>query len=329
MNRQTIRQLNSLAALCTASSRGYAVAGENVRNRGLKVILQAYARERAAMAQRLDAEITRLGGKPGSHRSVLAALHRGWINLKATMVIGADTSQSIVLDEVARGERTANKRFQAALDVAVPDETRQIIEECSQRVQDAYESINQLRGVGGEQLVLRLVDGPDEAARAVAELQAAGFSTDQIEIQSADELMGQSGPVEQRGIVRETVATTALLVGGAGTLLGVVMAVLSLTTQNFDASTRSIALLTAIAWPVIGALVGILFGAIVGGMLGEGIREQDSVLTADLVAHGDSLVTVECEPERASQASDIMYRVNVVARSSRSSEITPAPAASG
>ncbi len=327
MDRQTISLLNNLAALSTASSRGYAVAGENVRNRGLKVILQAYARERAAMAKRLDAEITRLGGKPGRHRSILAALHRGWINLKATMTIGADTSQSIILDEVARGEHTANKRFQAALKAEAPEGTRQLIAECSQRVQSAHESINQLRGVGVEQLVLRLVDGPDEAARAVAELQAAGFSADQIEIQSADELMGQSGPVEQRGIVRETVATTALLVGIGGALLGVVMAVLSLTTQTFDASTQSIALMTAIGWPIIGALVGVLFGAIVGGTLGKGISEEDAFLTADSVAHGDSLVTVECQPERAGLASEIMYRVNVAARSSRPTEALPAPTA--
>ena len=317
MNRQTNTLLSKLAALCTVSAQGYAVAAESVRNRGLKIILHAYAVERAAFAEQLRDEIVRLGGKPRRHRNPLAALHRGWINLKATMAIGAEDSESIILDEVARGERTANKRFQAALDVDLPDPTRQLVTQCAQRVQAVQQHIDQLRGADGQQLVVRLVDDPAAVARAVADLQVAGFSLDQIQMQPAGQLIDKSQQLVQHGTVRETVATTALLVGIGGALLGVVMAILSLTTQQFDASTQSIALATAIAWPVVGALVGILFGVIVGGLLGQGISEQDSVLTANSIQHGNSLVTVQCTPDRARLASDIMYSVNLAARARR------------
>jgi len=328
MDRQTITMLSKLAALCTVSSQGYAVAAESVRNRGLKVILHTYASERASFAEQLRDEIVRLGGKPGRHRNPLAGLHRGWINLKATMSIGAENSQNIVLDEVARGERTADKRFQAALQAEMPEETRQLVEKCAHRVQAVQQHIDQLRGIDGQQLVVRLMDNPADISRAVTELTAAGFSRDQIETQPAAQLINQSGPLVQHGTVRETLATTALLVGIAGALLGVVMAILSVVTQEFDASTQSIALATAIAWPLVGAGVGVLFGAIVGSLLGQGISEQDSVLLADCVEHGDSLVTVRCETRRADLAASIMYSVNLASRSSRPLETAmPAPSA--
>jgi len=326
MNRQTIRQLSKLAALCTASTLGYTVAAESVRNRGLKIILHSYAVERASFAAQLGDEIERLDGQASRQRNPLAALHRGWINLKATMAIGAENSQSIVLDEVARGERRAGKGFQAALQAELPIETHQLVEQFAQRVQVVQQHIDQLRGASGEQQVVRLADDPGDVAQAIAELKAAGFAADQIDVRSAATLIDQSQRVAPHSTVRETVAATALLAGIGGALLGVVMAILSLATQEFPPGSQSIAVATAIGWPLIGALVGVLFGAIVGGMLGQGISEQDSFFMADSVAHGNSLVTVTCDPDRARQASDILYRVNVAARSSRPAESLPARA---
>ncbi|MEZ4770316.1 MAG: PA2169 family four-helix-bundle protein [Caldilineales bacterium] len=276
MNHQTINLLSRLAALCTVSAQGYSVAAESQRNRGLKMILHSYAIERASLSDELNEEIERLGGTSRRHRNPLAALHRGWINLKATMAIGAETSQSIVLDEVARGERTANKRFQAALQAEMPEETRRLVEHCAQRVQSAAQHIDQLRGATDQQLVVRLVDDRADMERATAELMAAGFSTDQIGAIPADDLIDKSGRTIRHTIVRETVATTALLVGLAGLLLGVLMAILSLTTQTFGPEAQSIKVATAVGWPLIGLFVGVLFGAIIGGMLGQGVSEQDS-----------------------------------------------------
>lgn len=328
MDTRTLHLLSKLAALSAASSHGYAVAAESVRNRGLKIILQSYARQRSALTDQLVAEIARLGGKPGRHRNPLAALHRGWINLKATMSIGAENAQSLVLDEVARGERVANKRFQAALSAATPADTHRLLEQCARDVQAAQQHIDDLRGAQDDQLVVRLVDTPGDLARALAELKAAGFRDDQIDTMPAGNYLG-GGAQTRHGTMRETVAATALLVGAGGALLGVVMAALSLVTQDFDASQRSIALTTAVAWPVIGGFIGALFGVIVGGMLGQGISEQDSFLTADSVEHGDTLVMVHCQPARARQASEIMYRVNVAARSERAPEILAMPASAG
>lgn len=327
MNTQTTTLLSKLAALSTASSRGYAVAAENVRNRGLKIIFQHYARQRAVLAAQLGDEIVRLGGKPGRHRNPLAGLHRGWINLKTTMAIGDENGQAIVLNEVARGERIAGQRFQAALAAPASDETRRLLEGAARAVEEAQQFIDQLRGVQGDQVAVRLVDNPEDLVQAQAELKAAGFSVDQITTQPAGDYLSTRGPSIPRATLRETIATTALLVGGGGALLGVAIAVLSLLTQQFGASDRSIAATTAIAWPLIGGFLGLFFGALVGAMLGQGISEQDRLLTADSIEHGDTLMLVRCQPARARQASEIMYQVNVAARSGRPPEVDPMPAA--
>jgi uncharacterized protein (TIGR02284 family) len=326
MNAQTIDLLNRLAALSTVSAAGYSVAAESARNRGLKIILYAFAREREDMARELGREIQRLGGKPRRRPNLLAGLHRGWINLKATMTIGAENAQSMILDEVARGERIADSRFKSALSVQMPEETRQLVAGLGERVEAAREQIGALRGEQGEQLVVRLVDHPADVERAIQELKGAGFQADKIATRSAGDFISERLPGARHGTVRETVATTALLVGAGGALLGVVMAILSLATQQFDASARVVALLTAIGWPVLGAGVGMLFGAIIGGTLGQGSTEEDLALTADSIEHGDTLVTVRTEPARARTASEIMYRVNVAARSGHTPEPARIPA---
>ena len=58
-NRESIKALSCLYNIIEADERGYAVAGANVNNRGLKVLFKTFARQRADLNQELKGELKR------------------------------------------------------------------------------------------------------------------------------------------------------------------------------------------------------------------------------------------------------------------------------
>ena len=145
-NEEVIRTLNSLIETCRDGQEGFKTAAEGVRSAELKELFHAYSRQRGAFVGELQDEVRRMGGEPEDSGSVSAALHRGWMGLKAALTGGDDNA---VVSECERGEDAALAEYRAALGADMPANVRALVEREFAEVKEAHQRIRTLdRGAG-------------------------------------------------------------------------------------------------------------------------------------------------------------------------------------
>jgi uncharacterized protein (TIGR02284 family) len=311
-DKKTIRTLNQLYRICDAGEKGFSVVAENVSNRGLKLFLKTYAQERFQFKSELSDEIERLGGQLKKRGSIRGIIHRGRIDILATLTIGPENIEKYVLGEALRGESAAVKTYEKALRQNLPDETRAVVQRQGERVRAVHQEVEYLSGHEGRRLVVRLFDSEESGQAAIQALQNAGFAQDTIEqIHLGDILQVYTG---RDNPVLETVASGA--VGGAiwGGIIGIVaglgVLMVSGTAPFLETHGPTTGALVALA----GIIVGALFGAILGLFIGLGISEEDAYLYEDSLQHGVVLLKVQTDDEQATHAAQIMHQINASAR---------------
>lgn len=110
-NSEDIIVINRLVEATIDSADGYATAAEDVENPELKSVFLRRSRERRAAFASLQSQVKALGGEPQSEGSLLASMHRVFINLR-TAVRSGDLA---VLDEVERGEDHIKAKYEDAI----------------------------------------------------------------------------------------------------------------------------------------------------------------------------------------------------------------------
>lgn len=308
-DRQAARTINRLVALCIASEKGFNVAAENVKNRGLQVMFKTYAQERAQFAQTLGQIVRDLGADPAQGSGLLAAAHRGWINIKAAMTIGQPATEKVVLSEVVRGERVAERRYDEALKQPLPSEVKSVVGEQFERIRRVSDRAQELAGRDGQRLVVRLFDSESDVAVAEQELTAAGFEPGQMERVPLSEVLN----LYQGQHAMDTTAESSLaggLVGAAlGVLLGIVAAISGLVAPGGALFAMEIGEL--FVWTILlGAIAGLFFGGLIGGIIGAGVSQEDEYRYANSVSRGSLLLLLRADEKRAAEATSIMKGVN-------------------
>ena len=145
-NEEVISTLNNLIETSRDGQNGFQTAAEGVKNPDLKSLFYAYSQERARFVGELQDEVRRLGGDPETSGSVAATLHRGWIDIKSAVTGGDEGS---VISECERGEDSALRNYDAALEVDLPANIRSIIERQYVQVKDAHDRIRSLERSSG------------------------------------------------------------------------------------------------------------------------------------------------------------------------------------
>lgn len=308
-NRQTINTLNRLVRLCNASEKGFSVAAENVKNRGLKVMFKSYAQERAKWADAWREEVKELEGEPAEGSGLLAAAHRGWINIKAAMTIGQQSTEKVVLGEAVRGEKVAERRFQDALQRSLPADVKTVIQERHERVRQVSDRVQELAGREGRRLVVRLFDTEADVAEAESALADAGFDPEGMErvpmSQVLDVYQGRNGI----GTAMESALAGALVGAALGVLLGLVAGGSTMIAPGEPLFSMGIGEL--FLWTIVsGAVAGAIFGALIGAIIGQGVSQEDEYRYADSVKRGTVVLCVRTDVSRAARASEIMREVN-------------------
>lgn len=309
--KQVIGTLTRLARLGVASERGFGIAAENVRNRGLKILFKSYAQERAQFSSEIRELAQDLGGEVVEGSNVLAAGHRGWINIKGAMTIGARNTEKVVLGEAMRGERVAMSSYESAVAADLPASVRAVVARQHARIVATVERLRELQGEEGERLVLRLFDTPEDLNEARTCLADAGFGNESME----EVPMGSVLNEYEVNRVAHTTAETALagaFVGAVlGALLGLIAAISSLIMPG-EVFFASMGAGAAFFWTIaLGLLAGVAFGALIGAIIGVGVSQEDAYHYAASLQRGSVLLFVRSDPVRAEVASDIMRDVNV------------------
>jgi uncharacterized protein (TIGR02284 family) len=143
---QVVSTLNSLIETCRDGQEGFKTAAEGVKNEEFKELFYSYSQQRANFAGELQDEVRRLGGDPEDSGSVTASLHRGWMDLRAAVTGGEESS---VLAECERGEDAAMSNYRSAFNVDLPANVRQIVERQFAEIKEAHNRIRNLDRAAG------------------------------------------------------------------------------------------------------------------------------------------------------------------------------------
>ena len=308
-SRQAVSTLNRLVRLCIASEKGFNVAAENVKNRGLQVMFKAYAQERAQFANTLRKMVRDQGAEPAEGGGLLAAAHRGWINIKAAMTIGQPATEKVVLDEVVRGESVAERRYADALQETLSLDVRAILEQQHQRIKEVSQLAHELKGEAGTRLVVRLFDSENDATEAEEHLKSAGFDPDRIERVPLSQVLNLYQGQQIVDTTAESGLAGALIGAGIGILLGLVAGISALVAPGGALFAMSV--VETFVWTILlGTIAGLFFGALIGSIIGLGVSQEDEYRYTSSVKHGSLLLLLRTDTKRATEASDIMKGVN-------------------
>jgi uncharacterized protein (TIGR02284 family) len=141
-NDKTIGILNDLIETCRDGQEGYKEAAENAKSPDLKTFFKEKGLERGRCVTELQQQVRVLGGDPEEAGSTAGALHRAWINVKGSLT-GKDDEG--ILSEAERGEDSAVKAFEEALNEGLPPNLRAILEREYRVVKNAHDVVKQMR----------------------------------------------------------------------------------------------------------------------------------------------------------------------------------------
>jgi uncharacterized protein (TIGR02284 family) len=141
-NDNTISTLNNLIETCKDGENGFRTAADGVKNMELKTLFTTYSQQRAKFAAELQGEVSGLGGDPEKTGSVVASLHRGWINIKSA-VTGED--EAVVIAECESGEDSAKANYEAAMKETLPANIKSTIERQYGQVKEAHDRIRDMK----------------------------------------------------------------------------------------------------------------------------------------------------------------------------------------
>ena len=145
LSSDMLDKLNTLLTRTRDGERGYQEASDNVKDAELKSLFLAQSRQRGEFAMELDREIRTLGGDPETSTSLLADLHRAWINIKTTFT-GDDDKATV--EECQRGDGEALSDYQDILQSTnLAASTRELLLQQKERIEAAHASMARLAKV--------------------------------------------------------------------------------------------------------------------------------------------------------------------------------------
>ena len=141
--KEIISTINSLIETLKDGQEGFKEAAEAVKDSDLKSLFSEFSEQRARFAAELESEAMSLGEtEPEETSSAAGAIHRAWIDLKSAVTSGDDHA---ILAECERGEDSAIKEYEEALQADLPAPVREIVSREYAEVKSAHDRIKSLR----------------------------------------------------------------------------------------------------------------------------------------------------------------------------------------
>lgn len=141
-NDDVISCLNGLIQTCKDGQDGFREAASVTEAGSTKTFFEESSLQRASFVGELQSCVRSLGGDPEKEGTVSAALHRGWIDIKAA-VVGNDAHGILV--ECERGEDYAKKAYKDALEKSLPANVKEVVQRQSVAVTQTHDRVRDLR----------------------------------------------------------------------------------------------------------------------------------------------------------------------------------------
>lgn len=141
-SKEVISVLNDLIETSKDGEEGFRACAEDIKRPDLRTLFNERALECAKAAQELQAIVIRMGGDPEDSTSISGDMHRRWVDLKS-LITGKD--DEAILNECERGEDVAKKNYRKALEKALPEDVRQIVQRQYDGVLRNHDQVKMLR----------------------------------------------------------------------------------------------------------------------------------------------------------------------------------------
>ena len=134
--------LNSLIETLKDGEQGFRTSADKLQDPSLRTQFHTFASQRASFAAALQGEVSRIGGDPETTGSTVGSIHRGWIDLKSSVMGNSDHA---ILEEAERGEDSTVKNYRDALSKDLPADIRSVIDSQYRDVLATHNTVKALR----------------------------------------------------------------------------------------------------------------------------------------------------------------------------------------
>jgi uncharacterized protein (TIGR02284 family) len=141
-NEETIDHLNELVRVTKDGEEGYRTAAGDVKNTELETLFLETSKQRAGFARELQTEIERLGGSPADSGTLSAALHRGWMDLKAGLTGGGSGA---IVAACETGDDSAQAAFERVVNAGPSGKTLAIVEKQWRSIVESHKYLVRLK----------------------------------------------------------------------------------------------------------------------------------------------------------------------------------------
>ena len=150
----------------------------------------------------------------------------------------------------------------------------------------------------------------EDAANAIADLEAAGFTADEVGVLLRKEDVADAVE-DERGAAVESAGAGAVGGGALGGLIGLIAGASVLVVPGVGPALAAGALATVIGSTAAGAGIGATYGGFIGALIGFGVAEEQTDIYVDGVQQGGVLILVRADGhERLATAERVMLENN-------------------
>ena len=136
--------LNHLIETCTDAARGFRTVADHVTDPALKAVFIEMASARERFAADLLPHAQRLGGAAAADGTTVAAVHRGWIDIKSKL----RHDDAAIVAEAARGDGVTLHAYREAVADLLPPDVRDLVEK---QLADLTVAHQRILSLGGQQ----------------------------------------------------------------------------------------------------------------------------------------------------------------------------------
>ena len=294
LDPQTV--IDQLILVSQESKRNFYTAAAQVENRATKLLLKAYAQERARFIHELEQS------RPHPEAAVVEStpapaggfFQRGWLALKSALVIRRQRRHRLLLTELQQMETNTIDAYAKVATTGLQTSLRTLVERQYERIRAVHRWVTLLSQQQERQVAVRLFNQWAEAEQAIGRLAQMGIPRSELAIVPVDDIAVYAKDQQARPrATREAIVTgglLGLLVGGTlGLIYGSFHRTIFPDVNGFLASNP-----TGIMWEIAlyGAVIGLIFALIFSTLIAISAAETDTHLYEESFNAGDTLVAV-------------------------------------
>ena len=139
--------LEALAKLARDGELGYRTVANDAKDADLQQLFTDLARQRGEIADELETQVRRHGGRPPQQGGAMAgSAHRMFVDLKSALSGG---NRRAILSEAARGEGVAEAAYDAIKRIPLPEDLKAVIQHQHDAVKQARDRVRQMARAAG------------------------------------------------------------------------------------------------------------------------------------------------------------------------------------